>query len=890
MEKFFSKVPEIIREAAKSTLGVISLVIITISLLALAFFTTASENVRIGVFIFIFVGAGLFVANLLRYVRLEKSEVTTATTKGESKETIINTTQDYLTGIIEKYNALEGIYTNLSIAITPQIPPEFFPTFLDTCSFQVLIERSVGQEYHTIERVRFNNIQEVVKKHSHIILLGDPGSGKTVTVWKLAVDYAKKALNHYEFQSPIPVLLELGQYDGSIKFYDWLLLRGKRIPNFPERLKAGSLLFLLDGLNEMPKAKFSESIKELRNFIEENNSSKFVVTCRRHDYDESLGLQQVEIESLDKEHIKLFILNYFKDNDKTRKLFSILMSDIKLTELASNALNLKLIVSLYNSLGDKFPRNRSKLLHGFIGALYTREKSRKTSQTFSEKELLKVLGKLAFTIHDEIGKGTSVEKNWATKHISPSFPALPLNDILDFAQNMGVLETDELTLHFQHQLMQEYFVATELENLVLDKNAQNKYWARTGWEEVTIMLSGIKDDSSELVENITKLNPVLAARCISEGLAPIDNKTQEKVIGRLIDMIGDPNINLKDRINAGMVIGEFNDPRFQKLPPPKQFVVIPPLAKISQGEYFIGTDRENLSSSYLDETPKHIVKLGNYQIGKYPITNAEFDGFIKDNGYDKKQYWSDEGWAWMKGEISDDVRNWLIDGYKNVRSQVLQEVERLEPSRSEDSEEMDIWWKILMEWSDDRAEHELGKLFIERNCYHHFEPCYWKDPFFNGKTQPVITTWFEAQAYCNWLSEISDKHYRLPTEAEWEASAGGSIQQYPWGNETDLSKYNILPTRIMRTTPVGIFPTGVSKYGIYDLLGNVWEWTSSAKFPYPYVANDGREKQFLPDCRRAVRGGSWAVSPSSARNSCRGNFPPDNLVRNYIGFRVACDE
>jgi iron(II)-dependent oxidoreductase len=94
----------------------------------------------------------------------------------------------------------------------------------------------------------------------------------------------------------------------------------------------------------------------------------------------------------------------------------------------------------------------------------------------------------------------------------------------------------------------------------------------------------------------------------------------------------------------------------------------------------------------------------------------------------------------------------------------------------------------------------------------------------------------------------------------------------------------------MRTTPVGIFSTGVSKYGIYDLLGNVWEWTSSAKFPYPYDASDGREKQFLPDCRRVVRGGSWAVSPSSARNSCRGNFPPDNMVQNYIGFRVVCDE
>jgi formylglycine-generating enzyme required for sulfatase activity len=911
MDKFFNKVPEIIREAAKSTLGVISLIIITLSLLALTFFTTASENVRVGIFILIFIGASIFIANSLRYTSLGKSEVVPATPKAENneKETDINTIQDYLARIVEKYNALESIYTSLPLSIAPRIPDKFSPTFLDNRSFQVLVERNMGPEYHTTERIRFSSIQKVVKKYSHIILLGNPGCGKTVTIWKLAIDYAKRALANYEFRSIIPVLISLGQYDGSIKFYDWLLLFEKKIPDFPKRLKAGSLLFLLDGLNEMPKATLSGCIKELHQFIEDHNNSKYVVTCRRHDYDKFLELQQVEIEPLDKNFIKSFILNYFKDNNKTQNLYAILMSDVRLAELASNAFNLKLIVALYDQLGDEFPRNRSKLLYGFIGALYTREKINRSSEIFSEEELLKVLGRLAFTIHDEISKGTSVKKDWAIKRIISSFPTLPLEDILDFAKNMGVLEKDQLKVRFQHQLMQEYFAATELENLVLlglDENAKNKYWGKTGWEQVTIMLSGIQDDASELVKNITDLNPVLAARCISEGLAQTNDKTQEKVINSLIDMIGNPAISLQDRINAGTAIGEFDDPRFQKLPTPKKFVIVPPLAKIplrkqvtdKKRKHIIGRNKEHVSKSYSDETPKHIVELGNYRIGKYQITNVEYEGFIRDHGYDKKQYWSNEGWAWRQGEIKDEIKKWLIDGYKSVRIQVLQEVERLEPSREKDkdSEEMDIWWKILMEWADDRAELELEKLFVERNCHPHFEPYYWNDPFFNGKTQPVITTWFEAQAYCVWLSEITNQRYRLPTEAEWEASTGGSTKQYPWGKESDPSKHNILPTHawhrtaLFTTTPVGIFSDGVSKYGIYDLLGNVWEWTSSAKFQYPYDGNDGREKQFLPDCRRIVRGGSWAVSPSSARNSCRGNFPPDNMVRNYIGFRVVCDE
>jgi formylglycine-generating enzyme required for sulfatase activity len=453
---------------------------------------------------------------------------------------------------------------------------------------------------------------------------------------------------------------------------------------------------------------------------------------------------------------------------------------------------------------------------------------------------------------------------------------------------MGVLEITQSTLRFQHQLMQEYFAALELDNFIVDENLHIKYWGKTGWEEVTIMLAGVKDDASELVNAIAKLNPVLAARCISEGMASVESETRQNITEKLVRTIENLADNIKERISAGIVIGEFEDPRFKRLPSPKNFVIVPPTIKITEGAYLIGRDKI-VSSSYSDETPQHPVRLNKYEIGKYSITNAEFEGFIKDNGYDKEEYWSHEGWAWRQGKIDNELKTWLIDGYRKVRRQVLEEVERLEPSRPEDSEEMDVWWNILMEWSDDRSEIELEKIFFEQNCRPHNEPHYWSDPFFNGKKQPVIVTWFEAQAYCHWLSTILNKKYRLPTEAEWEASAGSSTLQYIWGNEADSTKFNILPTGIMRTTPVGIFSSGASKYGVNDLLGNVWEWTSSAKFPYPYNNDDGREKSFLPDCRRIVRGGSWAVSPSSARIPCRGNFPPDNMVRNYIGFRVVCE-
>jgi formylglycine-generating enzyme required for sulfatase activity len=404
------------------------------------------------------------------------------------------------------------------------------------------------------------------------------------------------------------------------------------------------------------------------------------------------------------------------------------------------------------------------------------------------------------------------------------------------------------------------------------------------------MLAGAKPDASELVTQIASFNPLLSARCISEGRATVRPEVYKNVVKQLLVITENPKISLNVRIQAGALLGEFEDPRFEKLMLPQGYALLPPMVQIPGKVYKIGSGKNEVSESYLDEIPRHSVTLNTFWIGKFPVTNAEFECFINTGGYDTPGYWTEQGWAWRQGRFDESVRKWLLDGYRNVRSQVLNEVDRLEPSRAEDSKEMDVWYKILMEWSNEQVEVELDKLFKERNCHPHDVPCYWDDPVFNSPTQPVITTWFEAQAYCEWLSKITGKKYRLPRESEWEAATGGSNRKRPWGSDADTSRFNILPSGVLRTTPIGVYPNGASEFRVFDLLGNVWEWTSSAKFPYPYKTDDGRENPFLLDSRRVVRGGSWAVSESSSRNSCRGNFPPDNIVRNYIGFRVVCEE
>jgi formylglycine-generating enzyme required for sulfatase activity len=181
-------------------------------------------------------------------------------------------------------------------------------------------------------------------------------------------------------------------------------------------------------------------------------------------------------------------------------------------------------------------------------------------------------------------------------------------------------------------------------------------------------------------------------------------------------------------------------------------------------------------------------------------------------------------------------------------------------------------------------------------------PRYWRDDRFNHPSQPVVgVSWWEADAYCAWLGAQTGWDVRLPTEAEWENAARGMEgRRYAYGDTWDPWSANVRPTHVRRTTPVGAFPTGRTPEGVDDLVGNVFEWTSSlygdlpqveqpTTFAYPYDAADGREDPAAgPTMRRVVRGGSWFSTASLARAVIRHCDLPE--FRDFdSGFRVAVD-
>ena len=164
-------------------------------------------------------------------------------------------------------------------------------------------------------------------------------------------------------------------------------------------------------------------------------------------------------------------------------------------------------------------------------------------------------------------------------------------------------------------------------------------------------------------------------------------------------------------------------------------------------------------------------------------------------------------------------------------------------------------------------------------------PRLWDDPFWSGTDRlPVIgVSWYEAHAYCRWLTFQSGRSYRLPLEAEWEKAARGPDGCiFPWGNVWAETRCNTLEARLGRTTPVDTFsPQGESPYGIADMAGNVWEWCRSG-----WVEDYVYPESGVPVTKgRVVRGGAWDQPQHVAQTTSRQQRAPDDSA-NSIGFRV----
>jgi len=249
---------------------------------------------------------------------------------------------------------------------------------------------------------------------------------------------------------------------------------------------------------------------------------------------------------------------------------------------------------------------------------------------------------------------------------------------------------------------------------------------------------------------------------------------------------------------------------------------------------------------YQDETPRRTVRLPEYWIDTYEVTNQDYRDFVIKNNYFIPVGWKDNGYL-----LTTDVLS-----YANTKT-----LRKL----AEKTFQLDM----------DVRQMEKDELF-EAILKHQAQ-------FDNLPVTGV--TWRHAKAYC----EMNDK--RLPSEAEWEKAARGPLGvEFPWGNRWDESLLNLGAGEGWEhnVAPVGSYPKGVSPYGVHDMAGNVMEWTADWYQPYPgseYKSDDYGEKM------RVVRGGGWGglghyVISHFYRTSYRFNLQPGYTFVD-LGFRCA---
>jgi len=182
--------------------------------------------------------------------------------------------------------------------------------------------------------------------------------------------------------------------------------------------------------------------------------------------------------------------------------------------------------------------------------------------------------------------------------------------------------------------------------------------------------------------------------------------------------------------------------------------------------------------------------------------------------------------------------------------------------------------------------NRLYSLFL--NDAGHEPPPTWNDERFNHPDQPVTSvSWDDATAYCEWLSARTAKHYRLPTEAEWERAARGGREGnlYTWGDESPELQPRY--AELWRNGPERVGGRPPNGFGLYDISENVHEWCSDWYDEHYYQASPERNPTGpASGKRRASRGGSWRHQIKITRVAARSSIQPDFRYTDY-GFRCA---
>ncbi len=819
--------------------------------------------------------------------------------------------------------------------------------------------------------------QEMVNRQGKLLIMGDPGSGKSTFVKHLTYLMAQAGLSEtpeawlerlgdWERGVLLPVRIELRQAAAFAKEnasstmplvlgYVRHALEEWGIPRFWDTLNnllsedTAQVLFLLDGLDEVPTDQRQQIVDAVNALCSLYPQQRYVVTCRPYAYVgqpwKLQGFHEVTLAPFSTEQIDRFIENWYEQlaareripADEAREKARSLKQAVRrrdLLGLAERPLLMTVMAQLHAYKG-KLPEDRTQLYADAVDLLLERWESRIDTGGVLEylaipglkmSDLKSGLYAVAYEAHrsspnreETADIGEEQLRRWLAPFLNGSWDKA--GEFIEFIrERAGLLIRHKTNAYtFPHRSFQEYLAACHWLSLPdypgTAARLMSEDWDR--WREVFVLSAGYAARTDRLGLALAALNALMpenyregapveayqarlaeltAQALIEIGLVGVRREAVGKSILKraqdwLVAALQADTLTPLERAEAGRALAKLGDPRPGVLEmSAAAFVHIP------AGRFVVGTRQQDIPELmkkyggeqdwYEIEIYQHELILDDYWITRYPVTNAQFWQFVGAGGYDRADLWVE---AWEAG----------------------------------------IW--------------ENGKVRSWKNDEPRAVPYDYGEPF-NLPNHPVVgVTWYEALAYTRWLdgelknasgqgavdsttkgewmfwNAVASGKYRvtLPSEAEWEKSARGGLQIpyprspfpssqsatfqltnpqfinnphpariYPWGDKITPDHANYRDTGLGTTNAVGAFPKGASPYDVLDLSGNVWEWTLSC-YKKNFIGPTGENKDLQSSNAeaRVLSGGAFSSSHALVRCAARGKNIPHG-TRRVIGFRV----
>jgi len=728
------------------------------------------------------------------------------------------------------------------------------------------------------------NLLQTLHAANRLLILGEPGAGKTVVLERLAWELCNGD------RPAVPVLVRLFRYAGT-PLAEWVRdmlrqtghLRLDDVRSLEAFLEQGEArcFFLFDGLNEVAPPYRNRLVDEMVRWLAGHPRHAAVLTSRGQDEIwrrlRDTVAEAVVVQPITDGQARDYLATHLAE--RGAPLYGRL--DERLRALARTPLLLWLIKEA-GAAGESLPGNRGELYARFVSRMLRRDTERRMDAEIPERLKLGALTTLADALSRDqrlacprVEAAALVQAAWGEQ----------AEMLLQACVRHGLLAGEEQLWFAPHQTVQEHFAARALQARLAQerqagwRGAVGRWLKREPaavqlagddwWAETFVQAAGLVEDADGLAQAVARVNPWLALWCLNEG-REVGEATRAMVEARSVKLLESPQVS--DRRRAVAALAQLRNDR-----------VAAPLFRAA------GDEEAEVAHMAVEV-------LGDFGEAVKPLALAAVGG--QDQALWRAVL------RWLPVQPDEALRAQVpLHIYEAVLGMALVYVPAgsflMGSDKAQDPQTYD----------DETPQHEVllpgywigrapvtvvqFRAFVQESGYE------WKG---GGQTQdgdnhPVVyVTWRDALAYCRWLAQKTGLPVTLPSEAEWEKAARGTDGQiYPWGNEPpDVQRCNF-KNNVGTTTPVGAYsPQGDSPYGCVDMAGNVWEWTRSLwgknrrppEFKYPYNSGDGREDLAAgDDAHRVLRGGAFDRGAWNVRAAFRyWHFP--HFRYDLYGFRV----